>query len=96
MQLMTEYQGRLYAYVLSLPGDPDQANDVLQEANLVLWPTANGSCGIGSCSTTRCWRCSIPRRKPWTNLLAPIWFEGLHRWTIGYDSGGTPWGLLPC
>jgi RNA polymerase sigma-70 factor (ECF subfamily) len=40
VQLMTEHQGRLYAYVLSLLGDPNQANDVLQEANLVLWRNA--------------------------------------------------------
>lgn len=40
VQLMTEHQGRLYAYVLSLLGDPDQANDGLQEANLVLWRNA--------------------------------------------------------
>lgn len=40
VQLMTEHQGRLYAYVLSLLGDPDQANDVVQEANLVLWRNA--------------------------------------------------------
>lgn len=40
VQLMTEHQGRLYAYVLSLLGDPDQANDVLQETNLVLWRNA--------------------------------------------------------
>jgi RNA polymerase sigma-70 factor, ECF subfamily len=40
VQLMTEHQGRLYAYVLSLLGDPEQANDVLQEANLVLWRNA--------------------------------------------------------
>src|SRR5215831_10742745 len=37
VQLMTQYQGRLYGYVLSLSGDPDAANDVLQEANIVLW-----------------------------------------------------------
>jgi RNA polymerase sigma-70 factor (ECF subfamily) len=37
VDLMTEYQGRLYGYVLSLSGDPDAANDVLQEANIVLW-----------------------------------------------------------
>ncbi|MCL4205719.1 MAG: sigma-70 family RNA polymerase sigma factor [Pirellulaceae bacterium] len=40
VQLMTEHQGRLYAYVLSLLADPDHANDVLQEANLVLWRNA--------------------------------------------------------
>jgi RNA polymerase sigma-70 factor (ECF subfamily) len=37
VELMTAHQGRLYGYVLSLLGDPDQANDVLQEANVVLW-----------------------------------------------------------
>jgi RNA polymerase sigma-70 factor (ECF subfamily) len=37
VRLMTEHQGRLFAYILSLLGDPDAANDVLQEANVVLW-----------------------------------------------------------
>jgi RNA polymerase sigma-70 factor, ECF subfamily len=37
VRLMTEHQGRLFAYILSLLGDPDAANDVLQEANIVLW-----------------------------------------------------------
>jgi RNA polymerase sigma-70 factor, ECF subfamily len=37
VELMTQYQGRLYGYVLSLAGDPDVANDVLQETNIVLW-----------------------------------------------------------
>jgi RNA polymerase sigma-70 factor (ECF subfamily) len=35
--LMTQYQGRLYAYILSLIGDADAANDVLQDTNVVLW-----------------------------------------------------------
>jgi RNA polymerase sigma-70 factor (ECF subfamily) len=35
--LMTQYQGRLYAYILSLLGDVNAANDVLQETNIVLW-----------------------------------------------------------
>ncbi len=47
VQLMTEHQGRLYAYILSLLGDPDQANDVLQETNLVLWRNA-GEFQMGS------------------------------------------------
>ena len=34
---MTEHQGRLFAYILSLLGNPDAANDVLQETNVVLW-----------------------------------------------------------
>lgn len=37
VDLMTQHQGRLYGYVLSLSADPDAANDVLQEANVVLW-----------------------------------------------------------
>ena len=34
---MTDHQGRLFGYILSLLGDADAANDVLQEANIVLW-----------------------------------------------------------
>jgi RNA polymerase sigma-70 factor, ECF subfamily len=37
VELMTQYQGRLYVYILSLLGDADAANDVLQETNIVLW-----------------------------------------------------------
>lgn len=37
VELMTQYQGRLYGYILSLSADPNVANDVLQEANVVLW-----------------------------------------------------------
>ena len=37
VELMTSFQGRLYGYILSLLADPNAANDVLQEANLVLW-----------------------------------------------------------
>jgi RNA polymerase sigma-70 factor, ECF subfamily len=32
--LMTQFQGRLYVYILSLIGDPNAANDVLQETNI--------------------------------------------------------------
>jgi RNA polymerase sigma-70 factor (ECF subfamily) len=35
--LITEFQGRLFGFLLSLLGDVDQANEVLQETNLVLW-----------------------------------------------------------
>jgi RNA polymerase sigma-70 factor (ECF subfamily) len=34
---MAEHQGRLFAYIVSLVGDPDAANDILQETNVVLW-----------------------------------------------------------
>ena len=37
VELMTQHQGRLYGYILSLTGDPDLSNDVLQETNVVLW-----------------------------------------------------------
>jgi RNA polymerase sigma-70 factor, ECF subfamily len=37
IELMTEYQPRLYGYILSLAGSPDAANDVLQDVNIVLW-----------------------------------------------------------
>ncbi len=37
LALMTGFQGRLYGFVLSLSADPDAANDILQEANIVLW-----------------------------------------------------------
>ena len=37
VELMTEFQGRLFGYILSLVCDPDEANEVLQETNLVLW-----------------------------------------------------------
>lgn len=34
---LTRYQNRLYAYILSLTGEPNLAEDVLQETNVVLW-----------------------------------------------------------
>src|SRR3972149_2632163 len=37
VDLMTQHQGRLYGYVLTLSADPDAANDILQKANVVLW-----------------------------------------------------------
>jgi RNA polymerase sigma-70 factor, ECF subfamily len=37
---LTTHQSRLYAYILSLVGDPTQADDILQEANTVLWNKA--------------------------------------------------------
>lgn len=37
IQQLTTHQSRLYAYILSLVFDPDQAEDVLQQTNAVLW-----------------------------------------------------------
>ena len=37
VELMTSFQGRLYGFILSLMGDPNSANDILQESNIVLW-----------------------------------------------------------
>lgn len=41
VQLLTAHQSRLYAYVLSLVGNPTLADDVLQETNTVLWEKAS-------------------------------------------------------
>lgn len=41
IQLLTSHQGRLYAYILTLIGDADQARDVMQETNTVLWQKAD-------------------------------------------------------
>lgn len=37
VEVMTRYQGRLFGYALSLTADHEAANDLLQEANVVLW-----------------------------------------------------------
>lgn len=37
VQLLTEHQRRLYAYVFSLLGNAADADEVLQETNLALW-----------------------------------------------------------
>ncbi|MBL8795336.1 MAG: sigma-70 family RNA polymerase sigma factor [Planctomycetia bacterium] len=39
--LLTTHQSRLYAYILSLMAEPNQAQDVLQETNLTLWRKAH-------------------------------------------------------
>ncbi|MBI1368715.1 MAG: sigma-70 family RNA polymerase sigma factor [Planctomycetes bacterium] len=38
--LITEHQSMLYAYIMTLVGNPVVASDVLQETNLVLWQKA--------------------------------------------------------
>lgn len=40
IQLLTTNQSRVYAYILSLVFDRDQANDVLQQTNAILWEKA--------------------------------------------------------
>ncbi len=37
VKLLTNCQDRLYAYIVTLMGNRDQARDVLQETNIVLW-----------------------------------------------------------
>ncbi len=39
--LLTTHQNRLFAYVLSLVGDRQQAQDVMQETNIILWRKAD-------------------------------------------------------
>ncbi len=41
VRLLTQNQSRLYAYILSLVFEPPQADDVLQETNVVLWQKAS-------------------------------------------------------
>lgn len=40
VQLMTDSQSRLYAFIYSLLSDAELARDVLQETNAVLWAKA--------------------------------------------------------
>jgi RNA polymerase sigma-70 factor (ECF subfamily) len=40
VQLLTDVQSRLYAFIYSLCGDHELARDVLQETNAVLWAKA--------------------------------------------------------
>lgn len=37
IKAITNMQSRIYAFALSMLGDPEAASDVLQETNLVLW-----------------------------------------------------------
>ncbi|WDE99216.1 sigma-70 family RNA polymerase sigma factor [Lentisphaera profundi] len=41
IELMSSFQGRLYGLILSLVADPDAANDILQDTNLILWTKAH-------------------------------------------------------
>ncbi|MBI1367691.1 MAG: sigma-70 family RNA polymerase sigma factor [Planctomycetes bacterium] len=41
ISLLTAYQNRLYAYILSLLADPAAAEEVLGQANLVIWEKAD-------------------------------------------------------
>jgi len=41
VELMSAFQGRLYGLILSLVANPDAANDILQETNLILWSKAH-------------------------------------------------------
>lgn len=41
VELLTRHQSRLYAFVYSLVGDAELAQDVFQETNMVLWRKAD-------------------------------------------------------
>lgn len=47
VQLLTTHQSRIYGYILSLVFDRNQADDVLQQTNAVLWRKA-GEFQLGS------------------------------------------------
>lgn len=38
---LTEYQSRLYAYLLAILGNPDAVGDVLQDTNVAIWRKAH-------------------------------------------------------
>lgn len=40
VRLLTEHQGRLYAFVLAISGDAAAVNDILQNTNVTLWRKA--------------------------------------------------------
>lgn len=39
---LTEYQSRLYTYILAMLGDPNAADDVFQNTNVAIWRKAEG------------------------------------------------------
>ena len=41
VQLLTTFQGQLFAYIYTLTANPEQARDILQETNRQLWRSAN-------------------------------------------------------
>jgi RNA polymerase sigma-70 factor (ECF subfamily) len=41
VQLLTDYQQRLYVYILSLVGNPTDADEILQNTNLTIWRKAH-------------------------------------------------------
>ncbi len=41
IQLLTTHQSRLYAYAFSLLGNREQAQEVMQETNIILWRKAD-------------------------------------------------------
>src|SRR4051812_12731478 len=56
VQLLTEHQQKLYVYILSLLGNPTDADEVLQNTNLVLWRKA-ADFHFGTCFSA--WACRL-------------------------------------
>lgn len=40
VELLTEHQSRIYAFIYSQTGEPHTAKDILQETNIILWKKA--------------------------------------------------------
>ena len=40
VRCLTEYQRRLYTYILAMLGDPNAADDVFQDTNVAIWRKA--------------------------------------------------------
>ena len=60
VQLLTTHQPDIYLYLRSLVLDPDEASEVLQDANLVLWEK-RGQFQLGT--NFRAWAFQIARYK---------------------------------
>ena len=53
---MTSVQDRLFAYILTMLPDVDQASDVLQEANVVMW---RKRLELGEAQSFEAWACRV-------------------------------------
>jgi len=58
IRLFTRHEPRVFGYILSLLGDPQAAEDVLQETNLVLWKKFDQ---FGEGTNFFAWACRIAR-----------------------------------
>ena len=93
-------QSRLYSYIFTLLPWSDQANDVLQETNLVLWREADE---FASKDNFLAWACRVAyfqvltyRKKTQRDrmVFGEAFLEGLARQTVPGDDNAEEEGLL--